>query len=290
MSQEEIGAAVATSLTPAVPLGADNSEHVVVKPVAEVAASEPEEKAEDSTAPGAGEGIRCAAEAPAGHATPERLARRAEVDRDNMQAVYDAKSPVYKGLKRLFDVVLSGGALIVLSPVFAVTAIAIIAEDGGPVIYAAERPGRDMVPFPMYKFRSMFKDADARLKDLLKDNEQTGAAFKIKDDPRITKVGKFIRRFSIDELPQLVNILKGDMSIVGPRAIVSTRPFTKYEEQRQIVRPGLTCYWQVGGRAGVSWEEWVELDLDYIQDMSLATDAKLIWETFAVVFKGTGSY
>ncbi len=251
---------------------------------------ESEEKAGGSTDPGAGQGTRCAAEAPVGHATPERLARRAKVDRDDMRAVYAAKSSVYKAVKRLLDVVLSAGALVVLSPILATTAIAIVAEDGRPVIYGGKRPGRDGKPFPMYKFRSMFRDADERLKYLLKDNEQTGAAFKIKDDPRITKVGKFIRKTSIDELPQLVNILKGDMSIVGPRAIVSTRPFTKYEEQRQIVRPGLTCYWQVGGRADVTWEEWVELDLDYIQDMSLLTDLKIIAKTFGVVFKGTGSY
>lgn len=218
------------------------------------------------------------------------LNKRALADRNNMQAVYDGKSIFYKGVKRAADIVLSGGALIILSPVFLATALAIMIEDGGPVIYAAKRPGKDMKPFPMYKFRSMYKDADSRLKDLLKDNEQTGAAFKIKDDPRITKVGKFIRRFSIDELPQLVNILKGDCSIVGPRAIVPVREFSDYEKQRQIVRPGLTCYWQVGGRADVSWEEWVELDLDYIQDMSITTDIKLIARTFSVVFKSSGSY
>lgn len=223
-------------------------------------------------------------------APSERLARRARVDRTDMRAVYAAKSSAYKLVKRAMDVVLSGAALVVLSPVLLITAVAIAAEDGGPVIYAAKRPGRDMRPFPMYKFRSMFKDADARLKDLLKDNEQTGAAFKIKDDPRVTKVGAFIRKTSIDELPQLVNILKGEMSIVGPRAIVPTRPFTPYEEQRHIVRPGLTCYWQISGRADVSWEEWVELDLDYIQDMSLLTDIKIILKTFGVVLKGSGSY
>lgn len=223
-------------------------------------------------------------------ASPDSPVSRAEVDRNNMRMVYEAKSPVYKAVKRLLDIVLAGGALLVLSPVFVVTAVAIILEDGRPVIYSGRRPGRNGRPFPMYKFRSMFKDADARLKDLLKDNQQSGAAFKIKDDPRITKVGAFIRRTSIDELPQLVNILKGEMSIVGPRAIVSTRPLTPYEQQRQIVRPGLTCYWQVGGRADVSWEEWVELDLDYIRDMSLLTDLKIIAKTFGVVIKGTGSY
>lgn len=216
--------------------------------------------------------------------------KRSSVDRENMQAIYDSKSLLYKGAKRAFDILASSVALVVLSPLFLATAIAIAVEDGRPIFYSSNRPGKDMKPFPMYKFRSMYKDADARLKDLLKDNEQTGAAFKIKDDPRITKVGKFIRRTSIDELPQLLNIIKGDCSIVGPRAIVPVHEFSEHEKQRQIVRPGLTCYWQVGGRANITWEEWVELDLDYIQDMSLITDLKLIGKTFIVVFKGTGSY
>lgn len=222
--------------------------------------------------------------------SPERLTRRELVDRENMAAVYAAKPASYKAAKRVFDIVLSGAALVALSPVFAATAIAIILEDGRPVIYASERPGKDMEPFPMYKFRSMYKDADERLKDLLAENEQTGAAFKIKDDPRITKVGHFIRKYSIDELPQLVNILKGDMSIVGPRAIVPTEEFNAHEEQRQTVQPGLTCYWQTMGRTKIPWEEWVELDLDYIQDMSLATDAKLIAKTVPVVLTGDGGF
>lgn len=216
--------------------------------------------------------------------------KRASVDRNNMRAVYDSKSTAYKAVKRAVDVVLSGAALVVFSPVFAATAIAILAEDGRPVIYAAPREGKDMKPFKMYKFRSMCKDADAKLAALLAKNEQTGAAFKIKDDPRITKVGKFIRKTSIDELPQLVNILKGEMSIVGPRAVAHTRPFTPYEEQRQIVRPGLTSYWAVGGRADMPWDEWVEVDVDYIQDMSLKTDVGLIAKTIGSVLGMEGSY
>lgn len=210
--------------------------------------------------------------------------------RTNMQAVYAQKSAGYKAVKRVCDVVLSGAALVVLSPILLITAIAIVAEDGRPVFYAAPREGKGGKPFSMYKFRSMYRDAESKLMDLLDENEQTGPAFKIKEDPRITKVGHFIRRFSIDELPQLVNIIKGDMSIVGPRAIQKTQEFTEYEKQREVVQPGLTCYWQVGGRTAIPWEEWVELDLDYIEDMSLATDAKLIAKTFGVVFKGDGSY
>lgn len=222
---------------------------------------------------------------------PRLRAWRETVDRNNMQAVYDAKSPLMKAAKRLGDVVLSGAALVILSPVFLGTAIAIVIEDGFPVIYAAPREGQDGKPFKMYKFRSMCKDADAKLAALLAKNEQDGAAFKIKDDPRITKVGKFIRKTSLDELPQLANIFLGQMSIVGPRPIQSTRPFTPYERQRLIARPGLTCFWQVDGRGDrMPWDEWVELDLDYIQAMSIPTDVKLILKTVGVVLHGKGAY
>lgn len=222
--------------------------------------------------------------------SPERQAKRQLVDRTDMKTVYDKKPLLYKAVKRVADVVLSGTALVCLSPIMLITAIAIIAEDGRPVIYAAPREGKDGKPFKMYKFRSMYRDAESKLQELLDQNEQTGPAFKIKDDPRITKVGNFIRKTSIDELPQLVNIIKGEMSIVGPRAIQKTQEYTEYEMQRLVVQPGLTCYWQISGRADVSWEEWVELDLDYIQDMSLWTDIKIIAKTFGVVLRGTGSY
>ena len=222
--------------------------------------------------------------------SPERLARRKLVDRDNMLAVYESKPLLYKVVKRAADIVLSGGALVALVPIFAITALAIVIEDGRPVIYAAPREGKDGKPFKMYKFRSMYKDADSKLQELLEQNEQTGPAFKIKDDPRITKVGRFIRKASIDELPQLLNILKGEMSIVGPRAIQRTQEFTPYEAQRLVVQPGLTCYWQIMGRANIDWDDWVELDLDYIQDMSVATDASIIVRTFGAVFDAEGAH
>lgn len=206
--------------------------------------------------------------------------------------VYAGKSVVYKAAKRLFDIVASSAALIVLSPVFFATAAAILLEDGGPVFFVQPRAGRDMKPFRMYKFRSMFKDADKLFASLQEQNEQSGHAFKIKDDPRITKVGKFIRKYSIDELPQLINILKGDMSIVGPRPILTFQmeECNNYQKQRLTVKPGLTCYWQVGGRAEIKWEEWVELDLKYIRDMSMGTDLMLIAKTIPAVFKGDGAY
>lgn len=211
--------------------------------------------------------------------------------RTNMCEVYKRKSFLYKGLKRFFDIVLSLIALICLLPVFLITAICIKLEDGGPVFFSQPRMGKDMKPFTFYKFRSMYVNADAKLKELLKENEQTGHAFKIKNDPRITKVGKFIRKYSIDELPQLINILKGDMSIVGPRPILvwQMEECSPYEQQRLIVQPGLTCYWQISGRANIKWEQWVELDLDYIRDMSLWTDFKMIVRTVPAIFSTEGA-
>ena len=212
--------------------------------------------------------------------------------RHNMKAVLAKKSRVYLFIKRMFDVLSSGIALVILSPLLLVTAIAIKLEDGGPVIYGANRWGKDLQNFRMYKFRSMIPNAESKIKELLKDSEMTGHAFKIKDDPRITRVGHFIRKYSIDELPQLWNIFKGDMSVVGPRAImtVGTDSIDDYDKQRWLVRPGLTCYWQVSGRADIKWEQWIEMDLDYIEKMSVWEDFKLILKTFPVVFKADGAY
>ena len=207
----------------------------------------------------------------------------------DIRLIYANKSRVYKIIKRAFDIVASFFALIILSPVILITAIAIKLGDGGPVIFAADRYGKDMKPFKMLKFRSMCVDAEDRLHDVLREKDKNGLAFKIENDPRITKVGRFIRKTSIDELPQFVNVLKGEMSIVGPRPIETTdRPITEYEKQRWIVSPGLTCYWQTSGRF-VSWEEWLEMDLDYIQKMGIFEDLKIILNTIPVVIKGSGA-
>ena len=208
------------------------------------------------------------------------------------QEVYEHKTNIYKWLKRGFDVLASCLALVVLSPIFLLTALAIILEDGGPIFFTQTRAGKDMRPFKIYKFRSMYKNAESQFQRMQAQNEQTGHAFKIKDDPRVTRVGKFIRKYSIDELPQLLNIIKGDMSIVGPRPILYNQmeECNAYEKQRLIVKPGLTCYWQVSGRANIKWDQWVELDLKYIQDMSIATDIKLILKTIPVVFESDGAY
>lgn len=210
----------------------------------------------------------------------------------NYQEIYDHKPNIYKWIKRAFDVVAASIALILLSPIFLITALAIIMEDGGPVFFTQQRAGKDMKSFKIYKFRSMYRNAESQFERMQAQNEQTGHAFKIKNDPRITHVGRFIRRYSIDELPQLFNIIKGDMSIVGPRPILyhQMEECNGFEKQRLIVKPGLTCYWQVCGRAKIKWDKWVELDLQYIEDMSIAKDIELIFRTFPAVFGKDGAY
>ena len=210
----------------------------------------------------------------------------------NYWEIYDHKANIYKWVKRAFDVVAAFVALVLLSPVFLITAIAIFVEDGGPIFFTQQRAGKDMQSFTIYKFRSMYKNAEDLFEKMQEQNEQTGHAFKIKDDPRVTHVGKFIRRFSIDELPQLFNIIKGDMSVVGPRPILyeQMEACNAYEKQRLIVKSGLTCYWQVCGRAKIKWDQWVELDLKYIQDMSVKKDIELILRTFPAVFGQDGAY
>ena len=208
----------------------------------------------------------------------------------DMRAVYESKSKVYKCLKRFFDIVLSSIGLIVFCPLFLVVAIAIKIEDGGPVIFSGKRWGKDFKYFPMHKFRSMCVDAEAKTKDVVAESDKNGMAFKVKDDPRVTKVGKFMRQTTIDELPQLWNVFKGQMSLVGPRPIQTTSDEgDPYDFQRWCVKPGITCYWQVCGRAEVPWDEWVEMDLRYITEMSLGTDIKLLWATVMAVLGKHGA-
>lgn len=225
--------------------------------------------------------------------TVQRAFTHEEVkERTNMQAVYASKSIFYKSVKRILDILLSSIALILLAPVFLIVAVMITIEDGGPVFFSQSRAGKNMKEFKMWKFRSMCVDADEKFMELMKENEQIGPAFKIKNDQRMTKVGRFIRKFSIDELPQLFNILKGDMSICGPRPLILFRmeECNEYEKQRLVVQPGLTCYWQVSGRSNVQWDRWVEMDLDYIEDMNLFLDLILILRTIPVVLSGEGAY
>ena len=198
----------------------------------------------------------------------------------------------YWVIRRTQDVLLSAAALLVLLPVMLIVALAVwIDSPGASPIFAQDRVGRDGKVFRFYKFRSMVPNAEAKLEDLLEQNEMEGPAFKIKEDPRITRVGKFIRKTSLDELPQLWNILKGDMSIVGPRPPLprEVAEYGEYEMQRLLVTPGLTCYWQVQpSRNNLSFDEWVELDIKYIQESSFLTDWKIIFMTFGAVLGMNG--
>ena len=201
--------------------------------------------------------------------------------------VLGKESIFYSVTKRLIDIVGSLCGIILLSPLFLIVAILIKLEDPkGKVFFAQERNGKYPKTFKMYKFRSMVHNAEELLKDLMDRNEQTGPVFKINDDPRITKVGKVIRRTSIDELPQLFNVLKGDMSLVGPRPPIphEVEQYNSYQMQRLAVKPGLTCIWQVSGRNNIGFDEWVEMDIEYIKTRNLWLDIKLIFKTVGVLF------
>ena len=195
--------------------------------------------------------------------------------------------------RRAQDVFFSLLALIVLAVPMAIVALVIWADSpGASPIFSQDRVGREGKIFKLYKFRSMIPNAEARLKDVLAQNEMDGPVFKMKNDPRITRVGRFIRRTSIDELPQLINILKGDMSIVGPRPALprEVAQYTDYERQRLYVTPGLTCYWQIQpNRNELTFDEWMELDLKYIQDRNFWLDWKLIFQTIWAVLRMYGA-
>ena len=193
---------------------------------------------------------------------------------------------LYEFFKRIFDIICSLMAVIILLPIFFIVFLAIKIESKGPVIFSQERVGINNKSFKMYKFRSMVVNAEDLKEVLKKQNERKGPMFKIKDDPRVTRVGKFIRKTSIDELPQLLNILKGEMSIVGPRPSLpnEVREFEPWMMDRLKVKPGLTCYWQVSGRDQIGFEKWMELDVKYVKDRSFLLDLKLIFKTFFVLF------
>lgn len=198
----------------------------------------------------------------------------------------------YHFVKRFIDVTLSAISLVVLSPIMILIAYKIKREDGGPVFYKQIRIGKDGRCFKMYKFRSMVINADQLLEKLKDQNDVTGAMFKMKNDPRITKIGHFIREHSLDELPQLVNVLKGDMSLVGPRPPlpVEVEQYTDYDRQRLYVVPGCTGLWQATERNNVGFDEMVKLDLKYINNSSMIYDFWIIWRTIAIIFKPNSSY
>jgi len=198
----------------------------------------------------------------------------------------------YLIMKRAFDIISSGLGMLILSPVFLITAIAIKIEDPkGRVFYNQPRIGINGTTFSCHKFRSMYSNADEIKASLMSQNEMDGPVFKMKDDPRITKVGKIIRKTSIDELPQLWNIFVGEMSVIGPRPLPVAEELAcnEYQRQRELVKPGLSCYWQISGRSNVMFDEWIELDFKYIREQSFATDMKILVGTIPAVLCGRGA-
>ncbi len=196
-------------------------------------------------------------------------------------------------LKRTVDLGLSSIALILLSPLLLLLALSVkISDYKGPIIFKQTRVGKNGKPFTMYKFRSMYSDAEERKAELQKFNESSGPTFKMKNDPRIYPLGRLLRKFSLDELPQLFNILKGDMSIVGPRPPVPNEvaEYLPWHKMRLSVTPGLTCFWQVSGRSNTTFDESMRLDNQYDRHGNLGVDAQLIAKTFKVVIKGDGAY
>ena len=203
------------------------------------------------------------------------------------ERIQPKEGPVYLFFKRAMDIIGSLCGIILLSPLLIIVALAIKIEDPkGSIFFSQQRCGKDNKLFPMYKFRSMVSNAEELLEELMEHNEMDGPVFKIKDDPRITRVGKFIRKTSIDELPQLFNIFMGHMSIVGPRPAIphEVAEYSHYHKQRLLVKPGLTCIWQVSGRNSIGFDEWMEMDLEYIEKRDLWMDIKLIFKTVGVLF------
>ena len=192
---------------------------------------------------------------------------------------------LYEVIKRIIDIVASFTGLILLSPLILIVSMLIKLESKGEVIFKQKRVGLNGKEFYMYKFRSMVINAEELKEQLESQNEMSGPMFKIKDDPRITKVGKFIRKTSIDELPQLINVIKGDMSLVGPRPSLpkEVKKFEQWMMERLEVKPGLTCIWQVSGRNNIDFEDWMKLDIKYVRERSFKLDIKLILKTVLVL-------
>ncbi len=223
------------------------------------------------------------------------LSQYSVLNRSSMDAEVLLATPrpvPYAIWKRTLDVVASTILLLLLFPLFLIIALAVKLTSRGPVFYKSDRVGLGGQSIDFVKFRTMCMDADAKLAELKAQNEKDGPIFKIKNDPRTTKVGRILRKFSLDELPQLISVLKGDMSMVGPRPPLK-REVALYDArtmQRLTIKPGITCYWQVMGRSDLSFEEWIDLDMKYIEEMTFWVDMKIMLLTPSAVFKGKGAY
>jgi len=210
----------------------------------------------------------------------------------NRYAFYDVSNDNLI-LKRFFDIAVSAMVLLVLSPVFLMVAFLIFIDSKGPVFFSQTRIGKQGKPFKMWKFRSMFVDAEARKAALIEQNlMELNVRFKLKKDPRVTRVGRWIRRFSIDELPQLWNVLIGDMSLVGPRPPLPSEvaQYTPYQSRRLAVMPGITCIWQISGRSEIPFEKQVKMDLEYIANQSFWFDIALLLKTLPAILTAKGAY
>jgi lipopolysaccharide/colanic/teichoic acid biosynthesis glycosyltransferase len=195
-------------------------------------------------------------------------------------------------VKRALDIVMSTLAIVVLTPLLLAVAFLVTITSPGPVFFVQERVGRGGQPFRMVKFRSMYRDAHDRREEHLGQNMHQGPIFKVRDDPRITPVGRAIRKLSIDELPQFFNVLMGHMTLVGPRPALPEEflDYTERERERLLVKPGVTCIWQVSGRSDIDFHTWIDMDLEYIETWSLLLDLKLLMRTVPAVLTGRGAY
>lgn len=222
------------------------------------------------------------------------------VGRRRLHLYLERKRLVWRGAlagahaaKRTLDVIGAACALVALAPLFLLVALFIKLEDRGPILFPQVRVGRHGREFKMLKFRSMRIDAEARLRELLAKNQHSqGVTFKIKDDPRITRIGRILRKFSVDEFPQFWNVLRGDMSLVGPRPPVPREValYTLADRRRLAVKPGLTCLWQISGRSEIDFNGQVQLDVRYIESRSLREDIRILCKTVPAVLSGTGAY
>ncbi len=218
------------------------------------------------------------------------------IDTGNKKTVYIDKlcvqhKPGYELLKRIFDIIASSCALVILSPIMLIIALSVFAEDLHNPFFTQTRLTKDGRQFKMFKFRSMCIDAEEKLEELREMNEADGPVFKIERDPRITKIGRFLRRSSLDELPQLFNILGGSMSFVGPRPPLPNEAehYNNYQRHRLDVKGGLTCYWQCSGRSNIGFDQWMDLDIQYIKERSFKTDIRIIFKTVKSVLKMDGA-
>jgi exopolysaccharide biosynthesis polyprenyl glycosylphosphotransferase len=223
-------------------------------------------------------------------------ATRAKIERRHYDALITLHASAMQGtallIKRALDIVISAGCIIFLSPIFLITAVLVKLTSPGPILFTQKRVGLNKRLISVHKFRTMVPDAEEKQTQLEHLNEATGPVFKIKNDPRITLLGRFLRKTSIDELPQLFDVLKGDMSLVGPRPLPvrDYRGFSKdWQRRRFSIRPGITCLWQIKGRSSVSFERWMELDMEYIDQWSVWLDLQILIRTIPAVLKGSGA-